>query len=56
MDTHDKQEMKAMSGMHLMCEQTSLKDPEIRALCEGIEAGQKSEIDFMKAKLEELNK
>jgi uncharacterized protein (DUF305 family) len=56
----DTQFLKSMiphhAGALLMCEQTSLKDPEIRALCEGIKAGQKSEIDFMKAKLEELNK
>jgi uncharacterized protein (DUF305 family) len=56
----DQQFLKSMiphhAGALLMCEQTSLKDPAIRALCDGIKTGQQSEIDFMKAKLEELNK
>lgn len=56
----DKQFLRSMiphhAGALLMCEQASLKDPEIKALCERIKAGQQSEINFMKAKLEHLNK
>ena len=56
----DQQFLKSMiphhAGALLMCEEASLKDPEIKALCDGIKAGQQSEIDFMKAKLSELNK
>ena len=56
----DKQFLKSMIPHHasalLMCEQASLKDPEIKALCERIKAGQQSEIDFMKAKLDQLDK
>jgi len=56
----DKQFLKSMiphhAGALLMCEEASLKDPEIKALCEAIRSGQQSEIDFMKAKLTELNK
>ena len=55
----DKQFLKSMiphhAGALLMCEEASLRDPEIKALCEGIKAGQQSEIDFMKAKLKELD-
>jgi len=40
------------SGAILMCEQASLADPEVRALCRGIIAGQKQEIDQMKRVLE----
>ncbi|KQZ61651.1 hypothetical protein ASD67_20865 [Sphingopyxis sp. Root1497] len=40
------------SGAILMCEQASLTDPEVRALCRGIIAGQKQEIDQMKRILE----
>ena len=32
-----------------MCEQASLKDPEIRELCRGIVAGQAAEIEQMKS-------
>ena len=56
----DKQFVRSMiphhAGALLMCEQASLKDPELRALCERIKAGQQSEIDFMKAKLKRLDK
>ena len=37
------------SGAILMCEQASLKDPEIRELCRGIVAGQAAEIEQMKS-------
>lgn len=40
------------SGAILMCEQAKLSDPEVRELCSGIIAGQKSEIDQMKRILE----
>ncbi len=40
------------SGAILMCEQAKLSDPEVRQLCSGIIAGQKSEIDQMKRILE----
>lgn len=36
------------SGAILMCQQATLTDPEIRALCVGIEASQKAEIARMK--------
>jgi hypothetical protein len=54
----DKQFLKSMiphhAGAILMCENADLKDPEIKKLCEQIKAGQRAEIDFMKAKLKEL--
>ncbi len=37
------------SGAILMCEQAKITDPEIKALCDGIIAGQKQEIDQMAA-------
>lgn len=37
-----------------MCEQASIQDPEIKELCKSIIAGQQSEIERMKAKLNEL--
>lgn len=40
------------SGAILMCEQARLSDPEVRELCRGIIAGQKSEIDQMTRILE----
>lgn len=42
------------AGAILMCEQASVDDVEIRALCQGIIAGQQSEIDQMKARLDAL--
>jgi hypothetical protein len=39
------------AGAILMCNEADLEDPEILELCEGIKAGQQSEIDFMKRKL-----
>ena len=54
----DKQFLRSMIPHHaaaiLMCEQTSIDDPEIRALCGNIISGQQAEIDQMKAKLLEL--
>lgn len=56
----DRQFLKSMIPHHggaiLMCEQAPLRDPEIRALCEGIVASQRAEIDQMKAKLAELDR
>jgi len=39
------------SGAILMCEQSSISDPEIARLCDGIVAGQKAEIAEMKTLL-----
>lgn len=53
----DKQFLKSMIPHHasalLMCEQASIKDPEIKQLCKNIRASQQAEIDFMKRKLKE---
>lgn len=43
------------SGAILMCRKASLKDVEIRRLCTEIEAGQKEEVDWMRAKLQRLD-
>lgn len=55
---NDEQFLRSMIPHHasaiLMCEQANITDPEIRALCENIEAGQQSQVDFMKAKLNAL--
>jgi len=52
----DKQFLKSMIPHHgaalLMCKQATLNDPEIKRLCDGIIAGQQSEIDWMQAKLQ----
>ena len=49
----DRQFLRSMiphhSGAILMCERSSLADPEIRSLCEGIVRGQAEEIAQMKA-------
>ena len=54
----DKEFLRSMiphhSGAILMCEQASIKDPEIKTLCEGIISAQKTEIVKMKAILERL--
>ena len=42
------------SGAILMCREASLSDPELIALCDGIIAGQQSEIEQMQAILERL--
>ncbi len=55
----DKQFLKSMiphhAGAILMCEEASIKDPEIKELCKEITSGQRREIDQMKAKLNELH-
>lgn len=54
----DKQFLKSMiphhAGAILMCEQASIKNPEIKQLCREIIFSQRREIDQMKAKLNEL--
>ena len=49
----DRQFLRSMiphhSGAILMCEQSSLADPEIRSLCDGIVRSQAEEIALMKA-------
>lgn len=56
----DRQFLKSMiphhAGALLMCEQATLRDPDMIRLCESIEQGQQAEIDLMKAKLRELEK
>ena len=51
----DKEFLRSMiphhSGAILMCRQASLKDPEVRALCDEIVQGQEREIAQMKALL-----
>ena len=42
------------SGAILMCRKAALQDAEIRKLCVDIEAGQKREVDWMRAKLEKM--
>lgn len=55
----DKQFLKSMiphhAGAILMCENSSIKDPEIKELCREIVSGQQREIAQMKAKLNELH-
>ena len=54
----DEQFLRSMiphhAGAVLMCGEATLADPEIKALCEGIIAGQQAEIDWMRTKLEAL--
>ena len=54
----DQQFLKSMiphhAGAILMCEKTSLQDPELKDLCQSIISGQQSEINQMKAMLREL--
>jgi len=54
----DKQFLRSMiphhAGALLMCEQASLQDPEVKALCEQIRTSQQAEIDQMKAMLRDL--
>ena len=51
----DKQFLRSMiphhSGAILMCEKSSIRDPEIKALCANIIQSQKAEIDQMKQML-----
>ena len=53
----DRQFLRSMiphhSGAILMCREAALTDPRIVTLCDGIEAGQRAEIDQMKALLAE---
>jgi uncharacterized protein (DUF305 family) len=55
----DRQFLRSMiphhAGAILMCEESPIRDAEIRRLCEGIIAGQQAEIDQMKAKLRDLD-
>lgn len=54
----DRQFLESMiphhAGAILMCQQASVKDPEVKQLCAEIVASQQSEIVRMKAKLAEL--
>ena len=54
----DRQFLRSMiphhAGAILMCEQASIRDAEIRQLCQNIVSSQQAEIDQMKAKLREL--
>jgi uncharacterized protein (DUF305 family) len=55
----DKEFLRAMISHHasaiLMCEQATITDPEIEELCANIESSQQEQIDFMKAKLEQID-
>ena len=54
----DRQFLRSMiphhAGALLMCEKAAIRDNEIKSLCEGIKAGQQSEIDRMKSILDRL--
>ena len=56
----DRQFLRSMiphhAGAILMCQQASIQDPEIKKLCGEIISSQQTEIDQMKAKLDELSK
>ena len=56
----DEQFVRSMiphhSGAILMCQQASIKDPELRKLCVEIVRGQQAEIDQMKLILQRLKK
>jgi uncharacterized protein (DUF305 family) len=56
----DEQFLRSMIPHHggavLMCEQSAITDPEIRALCRRITSSQQSEIDQMKTILSRLNR
>jgi uncharacterized protein (DUF305 family) len=56
----DKEFLKSMIPHHasaiLMCEKADIKDAEIKELCKEIIVGQQAEIDWMKAKLDSLEK
>jgi hypothetical protein len=55
---NDRQFLRSMiphhAGAILMCQEASIEDQEIQELCRNIIAGQQSEIDQMKAKLDQL--
>jgi uncharacterized protein (DUF305 family) len=42
------------AGAILMCERASIRDADIRRLCQSVVSGQQAGIDQMKAKLHEL--
>lgn len=56
----DSQFLRSMiphhAGAILMCENASISDAEVKELCKNIISGQQSEINKMKAKLNELGK
>ncbi len=56
----DSQFLRSMiphhAGAILMCENASITDAEVKVLCKNIISGQQSEINKMKAKLNELGK
>jgi DUF305 family protein family protein len=56
----DRQFLRSMiphhAGALLMCGKAPIQDAEIRELCRSIMSGQQSEIDLMKAKLNQLNR
>ena len=56
----DQQFLRSMiphhAGAILMCQQATIQDPEIKKLCGAIILSQQTEIDQMKAKLDELSK
>ena len=53
----DREFLKSMIPHHggaiLMCQETTLRDPELEQLCKGIVTSQQQEIDFMKNKLQQ---
>lgn len=55
----DEQFLKSMiphhAGAILMCEKASLQNPEVKELCKTIIADQRSEIEQMKSKLQQLD-
>lgn len=57
---NDEQFLKSMiphhAGAILMCNEAKLEDVEIKELCNNILSGQQTEIDFMKGKLDKLNR
>jgi uncharacterized protein (DUF305 family) len=56
----DRQFLRSMISHHagaiLMCERSSIQDPETQSLCRAIISGQRSEIDQMKSKLRQMEK
>jgi uncharacterized protein (DUF305 family) len=55
----DRQFLRSMIPHHaaaiLMCERTSLRDEELRQLCQQITSSQRAEIDQMRAKLDVID-
>lgn len=56
----DKEFLKSMIPHHggavLMCSEAPIEDAEIKKLCDGIMSSQQTEIDWMKKKLDELER